>query len=164
MLKIDINEPREYYEYMGLFDKLLVFAAGKTAQTALPPDPNLPAKRKILVAEADENLKNQYVAMLQDDKYEIATVGDGAQGLNMLLTFKPDVMLIDLTLPVMDGKAMLHHLRALPDYKYTPVIVISDTGDTDTMRQVEVYETASAFFIKSNVTADDIISTVKQFA
>lgn len=145
---------------MGIIDKFMFFAAGKNSQLSSSAAPQQQSPDKVLVVEADNALGNQLSQMLKEQNFEVASVGNGAEGLNMLLTFKPDVILLDLMLPVMDGKAMLHHLRALPEYKTTHVVVISDTGDIDTMRQVNEYDNASAFLIKSNVSVQDIINSV----
>jgi two-component system chemotaxis response regulator CheY len=70
------------------------------------------------------------------------------------------MILIDLNLPVMDGKELLHHVRAIPEYKITPVLVVSDKGDIDTIRQVKLYDGAKGFLIKENVTPQQTIATL----
>jgi len=144
---------------MGILDKLMVFAAGKDAEGKIPaPVQNdLP---KILIVEADPALKAQYVQLLPTDKYTVGSAVNGAEALNMLLTFQPTMILIDLNLPVMDGKELLHHVRAIPEYKITPVLVVSDKGDIDTIRQVKLYDGAKGFLIKENVTPQQTIATL----
>lgn len=145
---------------MGILDKLMFFAAGKNSGN-IPQNTQAVPTRKILIAEADEQLKALYTQMLQNEQYTVQTVADGATGLNTLLSFKPDIILLDLNLPVMSGKEMLHHLRALPEYVKTPVVVVSDTGDMDTIQQVKTFDGANAFLIKSTVTPQQVIETVK---
>lgn len=145
---------------MGIIDKLMFFAAGKNPEN-IPQTTQTVASRKILIAEADEQLKTLYTQLFQNEGYTVQMVSDGATGLNMLLSFKPDIVLIDLNLPVMSGKEMLHHMRALPEYKSTPVVVMSDTGDVDTIQQVKTFDGANAFLIKSNVTPQQTVDTVK---
>jgi two-component system KDP operon response regulator KdpE len=144
---------------MGILDKLMIFAAGKDAEGKIPVQAttNLP---KIMIVEADPALKAQYILLLPADKYSVSSSVNGAEALNMLLTFQPSIILIDLNLPVMDGKELLHHIRAIPEYKVTPVLVVSDKGDIDTIRQVKLYDGAKGFLIKENVTPEQTIATL----
>ncbi len=148
-----------YHITMGIFSKLVMLAAGRDARNSLPP-PEVSNLKKLLLVVADQPLKTQFLALLPENEFEIKTVGDGAEGLNMLLLYKPDIVLLDLDLPVMDGKKMLHHMRALPEHKFTPVLAIADTGDIDTIQQVKTYDGAKAFLIKSTVTPRQIIDTL----
>lgn len=144
---------------MGFIDKLVLFAAGKNARNSLPV-PQTTNLKKLLLVVADQPLKTQFLELIPKEEFEIQAAEDGAQGLNTLLIFKPDVVLLDLDLPVMDGKKMLHHMRALPEHKNTPVLAIAETGDVDTIQQVKLYDGAKAFLIKSTVTPRQIIDTL----
>ena len=144
---------------MGVLDKLMLFAAGPNAESKLPKPPTEILK-KILVAEADSVLSSQYSQILKTRGCEVQTVANGSEALNVILTFRPDMVLIDLNLPIMDGKEMLHHMRAIPEYKTTPVLVIADKGDIDTIRQVKLYDGAKGFLIKENVTPEQTIATL----
>lgn len=130
--------------------------AKKTQEQAVAPATN---KRKILLVEANEALKISFMQFLGE--YEVSTAGNGADGLNTLITFIPDLVIIDLELPVMDGKVMLHSLRAIPQFKATPVIAISEKGDADTLRQVLTYDNANIFLLKSNATPQELLNNIK---
>jgi DNA-binding response OmpR family regulator len=141
---------------MGMFDKFL-----KRDNSAMPSSAaTVQAKKKVLIAEADESLKASYIQVLQQE-YEVLAVSNGAKGLNSLLNFYPNVFLIDLDLPVMDGKVMLHALRAIPAFKATPVVVISRTADSDTLTQVRMYDNANALILKENATPQEIYKNIK---
>lgn len=145
---------------MGILDKILPFTQSAPVQILQQQPQTI---KKILIVESDEGLRAQFIRLLQSDQFEVASVGTGADALNLLLTFRPDLALVDINLPVMSGKEMIHHMRSIPEYKTTPIVAISDTGDVDTIRQVKTYDNASAFLIKSNVSIDEIINTVKSF-
>src|ERR1044072_2764878 len=53
----------------------------------------------------------------------VTTAENGKVGLEMLPIAKPDIIILDLMMPVMDGFTFLHHLRAMPEYAHLPVIV-----------------------------------------
>ena len=79
----------------------------------------------------------------------------------MAIANKPNIVLLDSLMPVLDGKTMLHKLREIPEFKTLPVIVLTNAGDADNMRETKFYDNASAFLIKSNVTPGDIANQVK---
>ena len=132
----------------------------KIQSSATVPLPLTPPKR-ILVVISDAKAKNTYTQLLLTQHFEVVAVENGAEGLNMLLTYHPDIILLDLNLPIMDGRVMLHSLRALPQYKATPVIVISDSGDIDTIHQVKAYDNANELFVKANITPEIVINSIK---
>ncbi len=144
---------------MGILDKMMIFAAGKEAEGKIPLAEKV-LLRKILIVEADENLKQEYLNLLPTGQYDVRGVNNGPDALNTLLTFSPDIMLIDLNIPIMNGKDLLHHMRAIPEYKMTPVLAIAETGDIDTIRQVKLYDGAKGFLIKQNVTPGQTIAAL----
>ena len=144
---------------MGILDKMMIFAAGKEAEGKIPLAEKV-LLRKILIVEADENLKQEYLNLLPSEQYDVRGVNNGPDALNTLLTFSPDIMLIDLNIAIMNGKDLLHHMRAIPEYKMTPVLAIAETGDIDTIRQVKLYDGAKGFLIKQNVTPGQTIAAL----
>lgn len=145
---------------MGIFDKFLK-SPENTSQLQPPSSPLLPTKKKILICCADDNLKITFSKAFEAENFEVSAVGNGADGLNMLLTFEPNLVLLDLDLPVMSGITMLHSLRALPAYKFTPVIVISDRADTETVKQTKTYGNADALILKANLSLPDLVEMTR---
>jgi len=143
---------------MGFFDSVL--GAKQPQPSSLP---QLSQPKRILVVIADDALRNQFTQLLLAEKFIVVAVNNGAEGLNMVITYQPEIILLELTLPIMDGKTMLHSLRALPQFKKTPVVVLSDTGDIETMRQVKTFDSANAFLIKANTNTQEVIENVKMF-
>ena len=66
-------------------------------------------------------------------------------------------------MPVMDGKTLLRTIRAMPEFETLPVIVLTNAGDIDSMKETKFYSNANAFLIKANVTPEDIINQVKTY-
>ena len=102
-----------------------------------------------------------YGELMNDQGYEVYTAENGQIALQMAIEKKPDLLILDIMMPIMDGKAMLHELRKIPQFKLLPVIILTNAGDTDTMRETQRYENADAFLIKSNVTPQEVIDKVK---
>ncbi len=81
----------------------------------------------ILVIDDDEGLRDTIGLMLENEGYKPLLVGDGAAGLKLALSAKPDLMLIDLRMPGLSGVEVCKRLRAAG--MRTPVIVLSAMGD-----------------------------------
>ena len=80
--------------------------------------------KKILIVEDVEFNLDLLVQLLEDD-YELAIARDGTQGVEMAVTEKPDLILMDMSLPVMDGWEATRAIKADANLKHTPVIGLS---------------------------------------
>lgn len=142
---------------MGVFDSIKILVS---KPVPAPSASTAPAK-KILIVEDDELMRQFYVDLLQKEGFEMLQAKDGEEGFNTVVSDKPHLVLLDLMMPVMDGKAVLHKIRQLPEGKTLPVIILTNAGDEDSMRQTQVYDNANGFLIKANVSPEEIIQRVK---
>ncbi len=85
----------------------------------------LPARAKILVVDDEEDSRRILLAHLADEPVEVQTAANGREALAALETFAPDLVLLDLVMPVMDGVALLEALRIDPRYQHLKVVIIS---------------------------------------
>jgi two-component system, cell cycle response regulator DivK len=93
--------------------------------------------KKILVVEDVEFNRDLVVQLLEDD-YEIITAADGAEGLRLAERERPDLILMDLSLPVIDGWEATRRIKANGALKHIPIIALSAhamTGDEEKARQ-----------------------------
>src|SRR5947209_17431926 len=81
----------------------------------------------ILVIDDDESLRDTIGVMLEQEGFRAVLIGDGRAGFDRALTIKPDLLLVDLRLPGMNGTDICKHLRAAK--VTTPIIVLSALGD-----------------------------------
>ncbi len=84
--------------------------------------------KKALVVEDDKNIAELLRLYLEKDGFESAIAGDGAAGLELYRSFKPDVILLDIMLPIMDGWAVLREVRKSD--RRTPIIMLTAKGET----------------------------------
>jgi len=131
-----------------------------TEATIVAVAQSLPQK-KVLIVEDEKLLANALEAKFKHENFEVLKAVNGQIGLEMATANKPDVILLDLMMPVMDGKTMLHKLREMPEFKFLPVVVLTNAGEIDNVRETKTYDNASAFLIKSNVNPDDILQVVR---
>lgn len=85
---------------------------------------------RVLAIEDDRDLGTLYESVLQDEGHQVRVAHDAREGLR-LMRDTPDVVLLDLMLPGMDGYEVLRRIRREPETKDTPVIVVSATVPPD---------------------------------
>lgn len=86
-------------------------------------DPAVP--KKILIVEDDEDLQVLYGLYLQGLSYQIRRAYDGLEALQLVAQEKPDLIILDMIMPVMDGEEFLTRLRTERGVKDVPVIIAS---------------------------------------
>ena len=82
----------------------------------------------VLIVEDDANIRELLQMYLEKDGYAVTLAADGGQGLDKFRAIKPDLVLLDVMMPVMDGWAVCKAIRAEAD---TPVIMLTAKGETD---------------------------------
>ena len=85
----------------------------------------LKAQKEVLVVEDDEATREMLASALRMSGYHVRTAPDGLAGLQLLEAYEPDVVVLDLGLPIATGFDVLHELRAVAKTRLTPVIAIS---------------------------------------
>ena len=84
--------------------------------------------QKILIVEDEKNISDLLQLYLEKEGYETQAAGDGVKGIELFRAFRPDLVILDLMLPVMDGWSVLREIRAIDAHVY--VIMLSAKSDT----------------------------------
>jgi len=82
-------------------------------------------RAKILVIDDEPNIVQTLKDRLEMNDYRVVTASNGREGLEMAMTEKPDIILLDVIMPVMDGHEMLEHLRKTDEGRDVAVIMLS---------------------------------------
>ena len=90
---------------------------------------------QVLVVDDDRSTRNALRHTLQRDGFHVEEAGDGAQALQMLKRIKPDVILMDAVMPVMDGFTACARVQALPDSRSIPVLMITALEDNTSVER-----------------------------
>src|SRR5438876_234476 len=117
---------------MGIITNLKTFITPGKAQTPPPAVPATAAK-KVLIVEDETMLADALTLKLTKVGFQVEHAENGEQGLSMIMTGKPNIVLLDLMMPVMDGKTMLQKIRQVPELKLLPVIVLTNSGTIENM-------------------------------
>jgi type IV pilus assembly protein PilB len=99
----------------------------------------------VLLVEDEEQLRRVMKDLLERDGYTVAEARDGVQALDQVDRFAPDVIILDLNLPGIDGYSVLAQLRSRPATRTIPVVVLTAKGDED--NEVRVFELGADDFI-----------------
>ncbi len=118
--------------------------------------------KKILIVEDDAHLRHAVVDKLKSSGYRVMEAEDGNSGLNMAIKERPDLILLDLMLPKMDGLSLLSELRRDDWGKDVPVIVITILNATDERRAKAKELNVVEYIDKSKYQLDEIIQKVKK--
>jgi len=100
-------------------------AAGNDCYRIHPGGKETDMKGRILVIE--DNEQNLYLVkfILENNGYEVCEARDGREGIEMAEKIKPDLILLDIQLPVMDGYAVARTLRTKPDLAKVPIVAVT---------------------------------------
>ena len=90
---------------------------------------------QILVVDDSTSMRNMVTATLQSDGHQVTDAADGQAALNKAKNGKFDAIVTDLNMPIMDGIELVKNLRALPTYKYTPILLLTTESSVDKKSQ-----------------------------
>ena len=120
------------------------------------------AKTKIILIEDDEILSKVIYEELRDADFDVIQAFDGEEGLKLVRSKKPDLVLLDIVLPRKDGFEVLEEMKKSPDTKDIPVIVLTMIGkDEDIKRGLQLG--ADDYIVKSQHAIAEIIEKIKDF-
>lgn len=118
-------------------------------------------KMKVLIVD-DEELNVDYLEQrLEDLEYQIITASDGQKALDKIKSDQPDLILLDLMMPVLDGFAVLSQVKADPSLRDIPVIIIS--ADHDSKSIVRGIKQGADDYLTKPVNAELLVKKVKEY-
>lgn len=116
--------------------------------------------KKLLIVEDELTLSQVLSDKFLQEGFDVKTASDGQEGLDAAVSWRPDLILLDVVMPVMDGMTMLRKLRATPEGKDVPVILLTNLSDTENVYDAMengVYD----FLIKSHWDIDQLVHEVQ---
>ena len=83
------------------------------------------SKQRILVVDVEEGFRDGMADLLNMEGYEVSVARNAVEAIGVLPDFRPEVILLDLRMPLLDGEAFLRGIRGLPATREVPVVLIS---------------------------------------
>jgi DNA-binding response OmpR family regulator len=114
---------------------------------------------KILIAEDDKFLANAYRVKLTKAGFDIKMAMDGEETLEALKEFQPDLILLDLVMPVKDGFATLEEIKKNDQWKDIPVLIASNLGQQEDIDK-GLAMGAQDYIVKSNLSINDLVAKI----
>lgn len=115
----------------------------------------------LLLIEDDKILLNMYQKLLVNHGYEVHTAMDGEDGLKRALTDHPDLILLDIRMPKMDGMTMLKLLRQDLWGKDAKVIILTNLDPIDTILQGVIRDHPTYYLIKASTKMEDVLEKIR---
>lgn len=115
---------------------------------------------KVVIVEDDQAISQMYRLKFEMEGYQVETAANGKLGLELIEKMRPDIVLTDVMMPVMDGAEMLKALRETDWGKDITVIVLTNMGEEEAPRALQNLG-VKRFIIKSNMTPRQVAETVK---
>lgn len=116
---------------------------------------------KILVAEDDQLLSGSLCQALDDAGHQAVPAYDGEEALAKIKQAKPDLLLLDIMMPKLDGIGVLWELKANPQTEHLPVVVLTNMADTNTISKI-LEAGGSDYLLKSDESVDQILQKVSE--
>lgn len=118
-------------------------------------------KFKILIVEDDSVLRDMYSFKLIREDFEVETAIDGLDGLKKSEDFLPDAILLDLSLPLMNGDEMLQKVREQPWGSSMRVLVLTNLNRREAPMSLMVLN-VSRYIVKAHTTPNQIVQILKE--
>ncbi len=116
---------------------------------------------KIAIVEDDQAISQMYRFKFEADGYVVETASNGKDGLDMIKDFNPDIILLDLMMPIMTGEVMLKKLRETSWGKSAKVVILTNMGEQeipDAVKKLGV----DGVILKADMTPRQVEEVVKK--
>lgn len=131
-----------------------------------PPNPAAPpsnasaeSEKKLIIIEDESMLQTALFEILSSQGYQVKVAGDGKQGLDMIYQFKPDLILLDINMPVMDGLTLLKKLREDPSMNPLRIIMLTNYNDAQ-KESDSINLKVDRYMVKADIKLEEVASVV----
>jgi putative two-component system response regulator len=121
-----------------------------------------PSPATVLVADDTESVRNLFAELLGADGYRVLTASDGDEALESAQRHRPDILLLDVRMPGVDGIEVCRRVKSTPETRFTPVILV--TGLADSADRIEGIEAGADDFLTKPVNSHELRARVRVLA
>ncbi|MBI5078336.1 MAG: response regulator [Candidatus Yonathbacteria bacterium] len=119
-------------------------------------------KKKILIIEDDEHISKIYDLKFSKEGYKTIFVTNGEEGMEKIITEKPDLVILDLMLPKKDGFMVLEEVKKNPEFAKIPILVLSNLGQKiDQDRALALG--AKEYLVKVEYSMQEVVDRAKSY-
>lgn len=117
-------------------------------------------KKLIAIIEDDEQVRGILIKLLEKNDYQVRTARDGLEALQLLEDVRPDLMIVDVMMPRLDGFQFVRAARFMKENKNIPVIFL--TAKTDAKSMIEGINLGAKFFLGKPFQVSDVLNKIKK--
>ncbi|MEI7606726.1 MAG: response regulator [Rhodospirillaceae bacterium] len=117
-------------------------------------------KKKVMTVDDSRTMREMVSFTLKGAGYDVVEANDGQHALNQLTATKVDLVIADLNMPVMDGLTLIRKLRALAQYRTTPILML--TTEADDKKKAEGRSAGATGWIVKPFDPAKLISVVQK--
>ena len=117
-------------------------------------------KKIILLVEDDIFVSDIYQTKLKQEGYQVESVENGLEAIKLLEKITPDIILLDIVMPYMDGMEVLKKLKEKKKWKSIPVMLLTNLSEKDKVDE-GLNLGANDYLIKSHFTPSEVVSRIK---
>lgn len=119
------------------------------------------SKIKILIVEDERTLLEMYKIKFENENFEVFLADNGETGIEIAKNDKPDLIMLDIMMPKMDGFAALKELKDDAKTKKIPVIMLTNLGQEEDLEKGKKFGAAD-YIIKANSTPAQVVDKVRK--
>lgn len=116
---------------------------------------------KIAIIEDDSAIHQMYRMKFESEGFDVQLAADGRTGVALVKTFRPDLILLDLQMPEVDGLSALRQIRAEAWGKTIPVIILTNLGAEESPKELQSLG-ISGYIVKADLTPRQVVARVKE--
>jgi DNA-binding response OmpR family regulator len=116
-------------------------------------------RKKILLVDDSATILLMEKFIFRNDPYDVVTAGDGVEAIEKAVEHRPDLILLDLTMPRLDGLETCRQLRAREQTRAIPVIIVANRGEAATVQQG--WDCGCDGFVMKPINAVELLTKVR---
>ena len=116
---------------------------------------------KIAIIEDDQTISQMYRMKFESEGFDVKLATNGENGIALVKDFSPDIILLDIQMPVMNGAEALKKIRKLDNAQETPVIILTNLGEEEAPKDLANLN-ISSYIVKANLTPSQVVKKVKE--
>ena len=116
----------------------------------------------VCIIDDDANIRDIYQRKFLQSGYDVISGANGEEGLKAIRERKPDIILLDIQMPIKDGIEVIKELQADVDLRRIPVIILSNVDDEVMYKIIGNLDATKFYLVKSLVTPQKVVNTVEE--
>jgi two-component system alkaline phosphatase synthesis response regulator PhoP len=119
--------------------------------------------KKVLIIEDEKPLRDVYALILEKEGFEVSSAENGQVGIKKLHSFKPDLIILDMLMPIMDGISFLRSANLIIKHPKTKTIIVSNLSDAISKSDSKKYGVVHSF-VKVDLSPADLAAVAKKYS